>query len=82
MKLDETKMVEWSLKAIRTNLNLKANKVAKDIGIHYQTLLKYENDSSDIPYSLLIKLSEYYKVPMDYIFLGNKYELNHILKET
>lgn len=71
--------IELSLKAIRVSLNLKAVDVAKDIGIHYQTLLKYENDSSDIPVSLLKKLSDYYKVPMDYIFLGKKYELNQII---
>jgi len=73
-------LIKLSLKAIRINLNLKAKDVALAVGIHYQTLLKYENDSSKIPYALLKKLSDYYEVPMDYIFLGKKYDLNRTMK--
>lgn len=67
-----------TLRALRTNYDLDANTVAEANGIKYQTLLKYENDSSNIPVSLLKSLSEYYKVPMDNIFLGKKSELNRI----
>lgn len=67
-----------TLRALRTNYDLDANTVAEANGITYQTLLKYENDSSNIPVSLLKSLSKYYKVPMDNIFLGKKSELNRI----
>ncbi|WP_414930151.1 helix-turn-helix domain-containing protein [Streptococcus suis] len=45
------------------------------IGIHHQTLLKYENDSSRIRADLLAQLAEFYKVAQDDIFLGTNYEL-------
>lgn len=61
-----------TLRALRTNYDLDAKTVAEANGITYQTLLKYENDSSNIPVSLLKSLSKYYKVPMDNIFLGKK----------
>ena len=67
-----------TLRALRTNYDLDAKTVAEANGITYQTLLKYENDSSNIPVSLLKSLSKYYKVPMDNIFLGKKSELNRI----
>lgn len=64
-----------SLSACRSNSGLTLREAAKLIGISYQTLQKYEKDSSNIPVSLLNKLSELYQVPNDYIFLGNKYDL-------
>ncbi|WP_440894933.1 helix-turn-helix domain-containing protein [Amphibacillus sp. Q70] len=73
-------MLKISLSAARENLGFSAKKVAKEIGIHQQTLLKYEKDSTDIPISLLNILCNYYQVPKDYIFLGNKYELTRIIE--
>lgn len=64
-----------SLNACRLNAGLTLREAAKVLGISYQTLQKYEKDSSDIPVSLLNRLSELYQVPNDYIFLGNKYDL-------
>ena len=64
-----------TLRALRVNYSLSAKEVAKEIGIHQQTLLKYENDSTDIPLSLLEKLAKYYGVNKDFIFLGKKFVL-------
>ena len=71
-----------TLRALRINYNLSAKKVADKLGIHQQTLLKYEHDSSKIPMDLLDKLARLYNVEKDFIFLGKKYELNHILGEV
>ncbi|EHJ56140.1 TPA: helix-turn-helix transcriptional regulator [Streptococcus agalactiae] len=68
-------MQQISLRALRVNYNLSAKEVAKTLEIHYQTLLKYENDSSKIPHDLLKKLADFYNVDTNYIFLGKKYEL-------
>lgn len=65
-----------TLRALRVNYSLSAKAVAKEIGIHQQTLLKYENDSSRIPINLLQKLADFYDVDKNLIFLGKKYELN------
>ncbi|MGT2682957.1 helix-turn-helix domain-containing protein [Streptococcus porci] len=70
--------MKWSLKALRVNTGLTAKEVADIIGIHQQTLLKYENDSSRIRADLLAKLAAFYKVEQDDIFLGTNYELKRI----
>lgn len=70
-------MKKFTLRALRVNYNLTAEEVAKKLGIHQQTLLKYENDSSKIPVSLLNDLANFYEVEIDFIFLGKKYDLNH-----
>lgn len=69
-------MQKMTLRALRTNYSLTAKEVAVEIGIHHQTLLKYEHDSTRIPVNLLRKLSDFYEVDPDLIFLGKKYELN------
>lgn len=72
--------LKLTLEACRRNSGYTLREAAKVLGVHYQTLSKYENDSSDIPYSLLRKASYVYQVPEDYIFLGKKYDLIRILK--
>ena len=72
-------MQKMTLRALRTNYNLSAKEAADKLGIHQQTLLKYEHDSSKIPIDLLDKLARLYNVEKDFIFLGKKYELNHNL---
>lgn len=69
-------MQKMTLRALRTNYSLTAKEVADELGIHQQTLLKYENDSSRIPINLLQELADFYEVDKDFIFLGKKYELN------
>lgn len=70
-------MQKMTLRAIRTNYSLSAKEVADKIGIHQQTLLKYEHDSSKIPVDLLNRLADFYNVQTDFIFLGKKYDLIH-----
>lgn len=65
----------FSLEACRKNAGLTLRNAAVYLGISYQTLSKYENDSSDIPMSLFNKMVELYQVDRNSIFLGNKYEL-------
>ena len=71
-----------TLRALRINYSLSAKEVADKLGIHQQTLLKYEHDSSYIPMDLFDKLARLYNVEKDFIFLGKKYELNHNLGEV
>ena len=67
--------MKMTLSALRENYSLNSLEVSKDLGIHQQTLLKYEKDSTCIPVDLARKLAEYYGVDLDDIFLGKKYEL-------
>lgn len=68
-------MQRMTLRALRANYDLSSSEVAKAIGIHHQTLLKYEKDSTKIPMDLLDKLANYYNVDKNFIFLGKKYDL-------
>ena len=71
-------MPKITLKAARVNAGLTQKEAAKLLGIHFQTLSKYENDSSNIPFSLVEKASEIYGLPISCFFLGEKYENNRI----
>lgn len=73
-------MISISLRSARVNAGLTIKAAAKIIGIHHETLSKYEKDSSDIPMSLLNKLSNLYQIPTDYIFLGEMYELIRMIE--
>lgn len=61
-------MTKMTLRALRVNYSLSAKEVAQELGIHQQTLLKYEIDSSKIPVSLLNELADFYEVEVNNIF--------------
>ena len=63
-----------SLKA-RANAGFTSKEAAKTADVHFQTLSKYEKDSSDIPFSLLNELSNLYQVPINNIF-GRRVRFN------
>lgn len=73
-------MVEVSLRAARVNAGFTLKEASNCVSVHHETLSKYEKDSSDIPISLLNKLSILYQMPTDNIFLGNRYDLIRIIK--
>ncbi|HHT7814877.1 TPA: helix-turn-helix domain-containing protein [Streptococcus suis] len=64
-------MTQWTLKACRVNAGYTLRQVAKKVGKNFQTISKYEKDSTLIPFELLKDLSELYRVKLDDIFLGN-----------
>ncbi|NVD30944.1 helix-turn-helix transcriptional regulator [Enterococcus faecium] len=69
-----------SLKAARVNAGFTSKEAAKAADVHFQTLSKYEIDSSDIPFSLLNELSNLYQVPINnFFFLGKEYALIRII---
>lgn len=68
-------MPNISLKAARINSGLTQTEAAKLVGIHPQTLSKYENDSSEIRNNLVKELAKIYSIPVDYIFLGENHDL-------
>lgn len=73
-------MIQISLKACRINAGLTAVAASEMADVHQQTLTKYEKDSSNIPVSLLNKLSVIYQIPEDHIFLGKEYDLIRIIE--
>ncbi|HHK6760607.1 TPA: helix-turn-helix domain-containing protein [Streptococcus pneumoniae] len=72
-------MEKWTLKACRVNAGYTLRQVAKKVNKNFQTVSKYEKDSTYIPFELLKELSAIYQVKLDNIFLGDstkKIELN------
>ncbi|MFZ7233133.1 helix-turn-helix domain-containing protein [Streptococcus suis] len=64
-------MTQWTLKACRVNAGYTLRQVAKKVGKKFQTISKYEKDSTIIPFELLKDLSKLYRVKLDDIFLGD-----------
>lgn len=72
-------MEQWTLKACRVNAGYTLRQVAKKVNKNFQTVSKYEKDSTYIAFELLKELSAIYQVKLDNIFLGDstkKIELN------
>ena len=72
-------MEQITLKAARITAGFTLREVGKKLNRSFQTIAKYEKDSTLIPFELLKELSELYQVKLDDIFLGDstkKIELN------
>ncbi|GAY71831.1 helix-turn-helix domain-containing protein, partial [Streptococcus canis] len=55
-------MAQWTLKACRVNAGYTLRQVANKVNKNFQTISKYEKDSTLIPFELLKELSELYQV--------------------
>lgn len=67
-----------TLRAARVNAGLSAKEVGEKLGKSFQTVLKYEADSTNIPHDLGKELAKLYHYPYDFIFLGKTYCLKSI----
>lgn len=72
--------IKFTLSACRSNAGFTLEEASKELGVNKATLSKYEKDSSNISMSLLNNASDLYQVPIDYIFIGKKYELKRIIR--
>lgn len=63
-----------TLRAARVNSGLSTKEVAELTGRSYDTINRYEHDSTNIPQDLMITLLNLYKVPFSYIFFGKESE--------
>ncbi|WP_271002149.1 helix-turn-helix transcriptional regulator [Listeria seeligeri] len=70
-----------TLKAARVNCGYTINEAAKLVGVHMQTLSKFEKDSSKMPLSLLKRVAELYHISEDNIFFGNENEFIRTLRK-
>ena len=60
-------MPKITLKAARVNAELTLDEVAEIIGKSKQSIENWENGKTPIKYSDLLKLSELYEMPIQYI---------------
>ncbi|MEJ9151056.1 helix-turn-helix transcriptional regulator [Bacillus smithii] len=56
------------LKELRIKRNLTQEDIAKILGVARTTYAMYEQGQREMDYELLLKLADYYKVSLDYIF--------------
>lgn len=55
------------IRDLREDRDLKQKTIASYLGVSQQTYSNYENGRRDIPLWAILKLSEYYKVSIDYL---------------
>ena len=60
-------MPKITLKAARVNAELTLDEVAEIVGKSKQSIENWENGKTPIKYSDLLKLSEIYEMPVEYI---------------
>lgn len=66
--------MEITLEAARINMGYTQQEASKLFGVHYQTLAKWEEDSSKMPYESISKIPDIYGISSNFIFFGNKNE--------
>ncbi len=62
------------LKQIRKEKNLNQQKVAIDLNISREALSHYENGKREPSLSMLIKMSEYFNVSINYLITGKEFK--------
>ena len=55
------------IRDLRVDRDLTQQQLAEQLNISQATYSRYENGNLDVPSSVLIKLSEFYNVSIDYI---------------
>jgi len=71
-----------TLRAARNNLVLTRKEAAELFEIHYETLTKYEYDSSRVPRSFFSKIEKIYGIPLDFIYFGVEKDFVEDLKRS
>lgn len=64
-----------TLEAARVNAGLTQVDAANKLGVHPQTLARWERDSSKVPYAKICKIEETYHIPKGLIFLASSSSL-------
>ncbi len=62
------------LKAIRKAKHLNQQKVALDLNISREALSYYENGKREPSLELLVKMSDYFNVSIDYLITGEDFQ--------
>jgi transcriptional regulator with XRE-family HTH domain len=65
-------VLKITLKAARVNLGMTLKDAALHFGIHFETLARYENDSTNVPLSFYNQIEGVYGLPTENIFFGKK----------
>ena len=72
--------MQMSLEAARVNAGYNQREAGKLFGVHYQTIAKWENDNSTMPFDQIQKIPNIYGVPADCIYFGQRNEFIRLLR--
>lgn len=72
----DSKAVAQELKFLRERKNKTVEEVSNDLGIHTNTLYKYEKDAADLKLEFLKKILNYYGID-ELVFFKLIREYNH-----
>ena len=64
----------YSSTKLRKKLGLTQTRLGEEIGVSQQTISKYENVDENISGDMLLALSKFFKVPVDYILRKDEEE--------
>ena len=64
---EEGNMPKITLRAARVNAELTLDEAAERIGKSKQTIVNWESGKTEIKYKDLVKLSELYEMPIEYL---------------
>ncbi len=62
------------LRLVRKARNLNQQKVAMDLNISRESLSYYENGKREPSLALLVEMSRYFNVSIDYLITGKEFE--------
>ena len=62
------------LRLVRRARNLNQQKVAMDLNISRESLSYYENGKREPSLALLVEMSRYFNVSIDYLITGKEFE--------
>lgn len=68
-------MPKISLEAVRVNAKMKQKEWARILGVSQATVVNWEKGNTEPSLSQLRKMSELSGIPMDFIFVPDKYNL-------
>jgi transcriptional regulator, xre family len=69
-----------TLEAARINIGYSQKEASTMFGVHYQTLAKWELDNSRMPFEMIEKIPDIYKIQKEDIFFGDKNEFIRSLR--
>lgn len=62
--------VKHTVRDLRVRANMTLDDVCAVLGITQPTLMKWERDTSKLPFDKLQRLTDLYGIPLEYVFIG------------
>lgn len=71
---ERRKLIAKTIRTLREGKDISQKEISAILGIKPSTYSNYENCRSDIPHELLVRLSYFFDVPLDFIMQRNVFD--------